>query len=252
LQYPSERPDHGNWHDLLTHSEQLASTLSEDWILHYDADEMRISPWPNTTLQEAISFVDSLGYNSIDFTVVNFGYRKSKEDLKFTARNFAFFDFGRHDSYKLQIKGWKNAGQRVELKRTAGHIAEFDGRNTFPLKFTNLHYPLRSREQARKKILTDRNLRFSQERQTRGWHVHYGSTRSDIVAESWFDHELKPYDPRIFAAEYLVERVSGIGIETHSIALHSVSTYISRENDIIAALEKTEAKLSKIEDIIKD
>jgi len=35
------------------------------WYIHHDADEFRESPWPNTTLQEAIGIVEGLGFKHV-------------------------------------------------------------------------------------------------------------------------------------------------------------------------------------------
>ena len=52
--------------------EQIHRELGADWYLHYDADEFRESPWPAMTLRNAIKLVDVLGYNAIDFELLNF------------------------------------------------------------------------------------------------------------------------------------------------------------------------------------
>src|SRR5450432_750203 len=70
--FPQTGPsEHYEWFRQLEHTEQLANRLPYDWFLHYDADELRYSPWPGISLQDAIGFVDRLGYNAIDFTVLD-------------------------------------------------------------------------------------------------------------------------------------------------------------------------------------
>ena len=46
--YPIEGPSPTyDWHALLTHVEELSSACDADWCIHYDADEIRESPWPD-------------------------------------------------------------------------------------------------------------------------------------------------------------------------------------------------------------
>ena len=61
-----------DWTAILHRKEELARELRADWFIHHDADEFRESPWPGFTLKDAIQWVDSLGYNCIDFRVLNF------------------------------------------------------------------------------------------------------------------------------------------------------------------------------------
>jgi Glycosyl transferase family 2 len=61
-----------DWSGILRRKEELATELSADWVIHHDADEIRESPWPGLTLKEAIRWVDKLGYNCINFEVLNF------------------------------------------------------------------------------------------------------------------------------------------------------------------------------------
>ena len=52
--------------------EQLHRELGADWVMHYDADEFRESPWPGMTLREALRLVDTLGFNAVNFEYLNF------------------------------------------------------------------------------------------------------------------------------------------------------------------------------------
>ena len=61
-----------NWEAILRRKGELARELDADWFVHHDADEFRESPLPHVTLAEAIGHVDALGYNAIDFHLLNF------------------------------------------------------------------------------------------------------------------------------------------------------------------------------------
>src|SRR5262249_15218879 len=60
------------WEDILARKLALSRKMQTSWFIHHDADEIRESPWPGATLREAIQWVDRLGYNAIDFRVLNF------------------------------------------------------------------------------------------------------------------------------------------------------------------------------------
>jgi len=76
-QFPAEAsagdgPPPFDWEAILKRKEALAKELSADWFIHHDADEFREAPWPGMKLRDAIQWVDRLGYNCIDFRVLNF------------------------------------------------------------------------------------------------------------------------------------------------------------------------------------
>ena len=214
-QFPEQPSRYYEWEKMLVHTTNIASASPYNWILHYDADELRESPWPGVSLAEALAFVDAQGYNAVDFTVLDFRpVRIDPQPAGSIRERLPFFEFGRRPGHFLQIKAWKNQpGVPVDIASSGGHQAEFDDRRIFPLKFLNCHYPLRSQEQARKKVFPDRLARFSPaEKQERGWHSQYDhyDQQSDFV---WDRRVLDgSFHPQQFALEYLVERISGIGI----------------------------------------
>jgi hypothetical protein len=171
--YPEENRDKYIWTDILRRKEELAATLDADWYIHHDADEFRESPFPFMTLKQAISLVDKLGYNAIDFNLLNFrpinNDYLSGQDVR---RSLKFFEFGeKFDA--CQVKAWKNLKIPVDLAATAGHDIQFKGRNVFPIKFLLRHYPIRSQEHGLKKVILDRKSRFSEEESLKGWHIQY-------------------------------------------------------------------------------
>src|SRR5262249_21755780 len=60
------------WEEILRRKEALASELDAEWFIHHDGDEFRESPWSGTGLREAIEKVERLGFNAIDFELLNF------------------------------------------------------------------------------------------------------------------------------------------------------------------------------------
>ncbi|MEH3147949.1 MAG: methyltransferase domain-containing protein [Methylobacterium frigidaeris] len=240
LRFPEQPTDQYLWADQLRHTTRYAATLSADWVIHYDADELRMSPWRGVSLVDAIGFVDACGYTAIDFTVVNFPFIRGQAPRPFSPDHYRFFDFGRDPSHLRQIKGWKNTGQAVDLASTGGHVAQFRGQRVFPLKFLNRHYPLRSPEQAMRKVFRDRLPRIEKERSELRWHTHYDTYEALKVIEPWRRQELTNFDPNVFEAEYLVERLTGIGIETDARAVPNIDTRFRQDamlRDLRAATE---------------
>ncbi|MGH7156961.1 MAG: glycosyltransferase family 2 protein [Candidatus Saccharimonadales bacterium] len=179
--FPNANRHKYEWGRLLTHITDIAKGKANryEWIIFNDADEIRWSPWANVTLQQAISFIDSRGYNCIDYTVFNFhptkdGFTRNLDPLDF----FHYGEFGTENWYFLQLKTWKNNPQ-AELASTGGHLVNFPGRKVFPLKFLLGHYSLRSSAQAAKKIFKDRQPRYITEERKKGWHVQYNSASGD-------------------------------------------------------------------------
>ena len=216
VRFPQESSAVYEWEKQLNFTVEQAAISSYEWIMHYDADEFRESPWLGVSLAEAISFVDHCGYNAIDFTVLDFRpVRPDPQIINLPIKErLPFFEFGRRPGHFQQIKAWKNQpGVTVNLAATGGHRADFLGRRVFPLKFLNRHYSLRSQSQARQKIFFDRRTRFSlAEKQEKGWHSQYDqfSQESSFI---WETSKLDgSYHPQSFSAEFFVERLSGIGL----------------------------------------
>jgi len=211
--YPDEPTNEYQWATLLKHTENIAQTIDADWIIHYDADELRFSPWQNSTLVEGISWVDTLGYNAIDFTVLDFRFLVNQSNA--TApyeHSLTQFQFGRRPGHFLQVKAWKNQ-RKVNLVNSGGHNADFEGRRLFPFKFLTKHYPLRNAHQAKKKVYVDRLPRIQLEQAERGWHTHYDQFVGDNRILGWSRSELLSWSEHFFHTEYLVQRLSGIGLE---------------------------------------
>lgn len=211
--FPAKKPTPHKyeWKKILSRVEEVANQSSQDWIIHNDADEFRLSPWKGTTLREALGFVDFLGYNIVDFTVADFrpvkdGYKGDVHPDEF----FHDFEFTKLDGYFVQLKAWKN-GQKLALAESGGHVAVSENQKVYPTKFISKHYPLRSVSQAKEKIFEGRKKRYSADERRAGWHIQYDNyTKKDDFI--WDRTTLNPYTPDFFFTEYLVELISGIGI----------------------------------------
>jgi glycosyltransferase involved in cell wall biosynthesis len=208
--------DYGNnyeWQKLLEGTEGISHEFSQKyiWFMHYDADEIRYSPIKDITLQQMITFVDSLGYNSIDMTVIDFRFTRNVNVQQNYENNLLSFEFGRRAGHFCQVKCWKYA-KDLSLAPSGGHDAQFADRKVYPIKFLMKHYPLRNIEQAKNKIFIDRANRIQKEKLEKGWHAHYDNFIVNNENIVFNEHQLVRWHKNIFDYEYLVERISGIGI----------------------------------------
>jgi hypothetical protein len=149
----------------------------------------------------------------VDFTVADFRYLAGDApELGGVEERLRWFEFGRRPGHFVQIKAWRQVpGERHALAPSGGHAIDRPARRVFPLKFLVKHYPLRSEEQALRKIHRDRLPRVAGEREALGWHTQY-DRYADGTLPQWRRSALTPWSDQLFATEYLVERLSGIGI----------------------------------------
>jgi len=153
--------------------EQLHLELGADWYLHHDADEFRESPWPRMTLCDSIKLVDALGYNAIDFNLLNFRPIDNSFIPGEDVRQFLKYYEPGEDFNKIQIKAWKNFGQSIDLCTFFGHEPIFEGKKVFPCRFLTLHFPVRSSEHGLKKAIKERIKRFDPKEREAGAHIQY-------------------------------------------------------------------------------
>ncbi|MGH8989449.1 MAG: hypothetical protein ACRDXC_12790 [Acidimicrobiales bacterium] len=159
---------------LLTRVEEIAHSSGADWIVNHDADEIRQSPWARVPLRRALWCVEQFGFNCIDHVVMNFRPVDERWEGKGPLQDaFTWFEFGDHHASFRQQKAWKPQREPVRFASSGGHDAVFPGKRVFPYRFLLRHYPIRSSAHGRRKVLTERQGRFSPEEREKGWHVHY-------------------------------------------------------------------------------
>jgi hypothetical protein len=161
------------WKKILERKQELGHELDADWFIHHDADEFRESPWLGVSLANGIRLVDRLGYNAVDFTLLNFvptGSTFQPGDDPRTA--FRHYEPGKAFD-RSQVKCWKKQADPVDLVHVGGHDVSFAGRRVFPLRFLLRHYPIRDQEHGSRKVFTERLPRFAADERAVGWHVQY-------------------------------------------------------------------------------
>lgn len=184
--FPHAEPSgHFELQRILRNEEEIAAAHPGRWIIHTDADELRRSPFPGTTLAEGLEIASLTGANRVRFNLINF---RPVDDRPFhpgTLRTgLNYFEFGTRPGHYLQAKAWFQDAERVDLAGSGGHIARFSGARDFPYRFLLRHYPIRSQEHGVRKIFKDRQPRWSPyERGELGWHTHYDgfSKASDFI-----------------------------------------------------------------------
>ena len=249
------------WSGVLARKEQLARELDADWFIHHDADEFRESPWGHLNLREGIELVDRLGYNAIDFAVLNFWPTHDGFDPASDIRDsFPFYEAGQSFD-RLQVRCWKRTAD-VELRSSGGHEAMFEGRQVFPIRFLLRHYPIRGQAHGMRKVFGERLSRFPADELRRGWHVQYDAFGRDAT----FLREpgsLERYDPDAVRArlqmehrgvEELTARLAAVGDllaaareeqaaevralrEQHAADLRSLVTEVARQAEALSAVE---------------
>ena len=210
--FPADAPPpYYEWGAILDRKSAIAAAHPGRWIVHQDSDEIRQSPWADITFRHGLAIADKVGCNAVDFTVCDFrpvddGFRPGEPLVRTLAR----FEFGKRPGHFSQVKAWKQGGEAVALAKSGGHNATFAGRRVFPYKFLLRHYPLRSPQQARRKVFAERMTRFSPGERAKGWHIQYDGLRPD-TSFLW-PEGLIAFDAVNTRRDYLVELISGIGI----------------------------------------
>ncbi len=209
--FPAEGPSpHFELERLLERVEEIAHASGADWVVHHDADEIREPPWAGVSLREGLYALERWGFDCVDHTVVNFVPTDDRfspgDDL---AAAFEWCELGESPGHFLQQKAWKPRPERVAMAFSGGHELVAGGRRIFPYKFLTRHYPIRSQAHGERKILRERQRRFSPAERARGWHAHYDhyAEGSSFLGDP---AELVPFaalDRRL-----LVQRLSGVGL----------------------------------------
>ena len=260
--FPAEgRSDDFVLYDQLNRTEEISYEVDYDWFIHYDADEIRISPWKDVSLRDAISYIDFLGYNGIENTVIDFRMVDMKDSIYPDGK---YFDFRYKQYWINHLKTWKKTDE-VDLKSTGGHYAHYKHPKIFPLHILNKHYPIRNLEQARKKVFIDRKPRFAKEKKQRGWHGHYdkiNQTEDFIYSkEDLFEWDEDTFDKLYFqlfmeaglkwepdTREWLVPDLHGENIILYGAGSSGRYAYriLSKENTIIQWVDRDYEYLPRI------
>jgi Glycosyl transferase family 2/Methyltransferase domain len=209
--FPDTPSPHWELERLLRRVEQINDEDRAEWLVLLEADAVIRAPWSGVGLREALWTVQRSGFSAVDHTVLDF---RPVDTRPYTGEDpeehFCYFEFpARPGSFK-QVRAWRRT-TGTTVATLGGHDASFEGRRVFPYKFLLKHYSIRSSDHGRRKILEERIARVLPSEHARGWNTHYDifDTSSQFV---WNRNDLIAYDEPTFLREYLVERLSGVGI----------------------------------------
>lgn len=203
-----------DWTALLRMKERLSRKLGYDWYLHVDADEIRYAPWPKLSLREGLDRVDSAGYNLVNFKLFNFRLAADTQISGDFESSMTLYS-GIERFNQRQVKAWK-ASDAVDVATLGGHHVQVPDAKVFPTRFIHKHYPVRSLEHGRRKILAERKARFSNAERERGWHVQYDTLQTvDAKDVFWDPAQLVSFD---LSAECQVLFAESSGVLTETLA----------------------------------
>ena len=193
-----------DWTSILRMKETLSKELGFDWFLHVDADEIRYSPWPHLTLCEGLDRVDRSGYNLVNFKLFNFRLTQDIAASGDYERDMPDYSAGEYFN-QYQVKAWK-AHPDIDIVGYGGHIARRPDAKIYPVRFIHKHYPVRSLEHGRRKILQERKQRFSSAEKQRGWHVQYDQM-AEVSPQDvfWVPEKLARFDAQKECLDLLEE-----------------------------------------------
>lgn len=168
------------WGPILERKAQLAVSLDADWLLHVDADELRVPPRRGVTLADALAEVGRLGYNAVDFQEFTFVPTREHPDHdhpRFRETMRWYYPFRRHLSD--QLRAWKRQEEPVDLVSSAGHRVAFPGLRMYPESFPMRHYLFLSVDHALRKYVS---RRYDPAEVQQGWHVARASLRAEDIS----------------------------------------------------------------------
>lgn len=242
---------HRQLREMVGRTEQIAASANYDWYIHHDADEYLQSPWLGYRLKDALYHVDQCGFNAVNHAVLNFypvDYIPLLPQLDYITQ-LNYFAFGEHPAYLTLIRAWKNLGKPVNLQHMKGHEVLFEGRRVFPYRFLMRHYPIRSQEHGERKVNFERVPRMMTDPDPRNRSNHYNHIQAgyDFVYNRL---ELEFFEPIRFADEYLIERLSMIGVILRDMSIgmgkdHSTHQQAARAYE--AEIQRLKARIADLE-----
>jgi len=169
----------------------VSSSLSADWFIHYDADEFRTSNVPDETLAQAITRIDQLDYNAINFQ--EFTFIPTREHPQHHADSFIttmkwYYPFLPSPLHRLNA--WKSGVRSLDLETNAGHRISFEGMRIYPESLWLRHYLYINRDHFMAKYNTRKHRKSEIERGWHGWREKADETLFYCPPES----EMRTFD----------------------------------------------------------
>jgi glycosyltransferase involved in cell wall biosynthesis len=145
---------------------EVIESLASDWVVHLDADEVMHSNVEGETLSQALTRLDSAGWNAVNFD--EFVFLPIEGEYVAEApehQPIVHYYFHQPFSPRL-VRAWSKTS-RFSLLEHGGHVLTGPGLRLAPESLVLRHYIVRSQGHAFRKY-TERE--FSAEDLARGWH----------------------------------------------------------------------------------
>lgn len=151
----------------LARKEELAQSLDADWLIHLDADELRVASQPGYSLAQVIDEVDEAGFNAVNF--VEFVFMPTREAPDHDHANFAqtmrsYYPYLPRMPHRLNA--WRRQEGPIELTG-GGHLVSFPGLRMAPVSMHSRHYLFLSVAHAARKFGAGR---YAPDEVAHGWH----------------------------------------------------------------------------------
>ncbi len=191
-----------SWERILHRKGEIALDCDHDWVMHVDADEIRLPPKPFETIREALARVDAGDYNAVNFVELCFVptcEEPNHEHPDFQSTMRWYYPMRPCAHHRLNL--WKRGRVSVDLAGSGGHRVDFEGIRVWPTDFPMRHYLFLSVAHAKEKWV-DRV--YDPEELERGWHRSRAQLQaSDINLQSCRELRLYRSDAELDASEPL-------------------------------------------------
>lgn len=176
---------------------EVYKTLSHDWIVHHDADEILEHYKSGYTLRDAIEEAEYSGYNILNFEEFTFIPEPNKD---YTTSNYyknlrQYYFFEKNKNY--YNRAWKRSA-KLSSEKFGGHILEGDEVSISPYNHILRHYIILSKDHAEKKYV---GRPFDSNEVKKGWHKNrLHITKKDLFFPKGHIHlfKLKEYKSKDF------------------------------------------------------
>ena len=159
--------------------EGILKSLTDDWVIHIDADEIFESPNEGESLREMIERLDKEGFDVIDcdefvFSPIDDAFEP--QDFINEMRHYYHFNPLGRTLHRAQ----RRANGPLSWSATGGHGLPLDGRKLAPERIRLRHYIGLSFDHLRSQYL---GRVFSSEELQRGWHHNRVATTQEFIVK---------------------------------------------------------------------
>lgn len=210
--FPAEGPQrHYEWQAILRRKEEIARRHPGRWIIHTDADELRRAPFRGLTLAQGLAVAGMCGANRVGFNQLFFRPTAADGPAAMPVEDrMRHYEYGDKSGQFRKFQAWLQGAERIDLSSRGGHWATFDGVVDLPWRFLIKHYPMRSAAHGRRKVLAERQARWSpREREQLGWHKHYDGF-DERASFEWSRSALQEWQEERFWSEDILLVISDL------------------------------------------